>query len=105
MRKMMIFVSVLLALFQLYSMAATGRRDKAPTAASVVAAAPRAMLAVAAASSAPQMAAVTASAPTPKSCYRQYQAKFQQCGAADRACHLNAADQWDLCEATGVWPN
>lgn len=43
MRKMMIFVSVLLALFQLYSMAATGRRDKAPTAASVVAAAPRAM--------------------------------------------------------------
>ncbi|MGL4303202.1 MAG: hypothetical protein ACRCS5_10930 [Sphingomonas sp.] len=100
----MIFVSVLLALFQIYSMAATGRRDKAPTAASVVAAAPRAVLAVAAAST-PPMAAVAASAPPPKSCYRQYQAKFQHCGPADRACHLNTADQWDLCEATGVWPN
>lgn len=104
MRKIMIFVSVLLALFQMYSMVATGGRDKAPTAASVVAVAPRAVLAAASAPNAPQMAPIVGSASPPQSCYRQYQTKFQQCRAGDEACHLNAADQWDLCEATGLWP-
>ncbi|MDE8431621.1 hypothetical protein PCJ44_28945, partial [Klebsiella pneumoniae] len=67
MRKIMIFVSVLLALFQMYSMVATGGRDKAPTAASVVAVAPRAVLAAASAPNAPQMAPIVASASPPQS--------------------------------------
>ncbi len=104
MRKAMICASVLLALFQVWSMVFTHSGARAPSAASVVAAAPRAVLAVAAASTAPSMTEVAAQTPAPKSCYRQYQAKFRQCQTSDQACHVKAADQWDLCEATGLWP-
>ena len=100
----MICVSVMLALFQLWPVVFGQRGGKAPTAAAVVAAAPRAVMAVAAASAAPDLTRAAVSIPAPKSCYRQYQAKFGQCAAGDQACHVKMADQWDLCEAQGMWP-
>ena len=104
MRKAMICVSVMLALFQLWPVVFGRPGGKAPTAAAVAAVAPRAVLAVATASTMPELTPASASAPAPKSCYRQYQAKFAQCPAADQACHVKVADQWDLCEAKGIWP-
>jgi hypothetical protein len=47
-------------------------------------------------------------APPPKaeSCYKRYQREVKQCnGAAVAACRLDSADNWDLCEATGFWPD
>lgn len=39
------------------------------------------------------------------SCYRHYEIAFAACRPGDRACRMGAADQWDLCEATGLWGN
>ena len=100
----MICVSVVLALFQMWPLFFGHRGAAAPSAAAVVAAAPHAVLAVARVSATPQMTPAAMPVPAPKSCYRQYQAKFGQCSAADQACHVKTADQWDLCEATGMWP-
>ncbi len=42
----------------------------------------------------------------PESCYQRYQREVKQCTGADMAgCKLGAADHWDMCEATGFWPN
>ena len=41
----------------------------------------------------------------PESCYKRYQRENRVCsGTAAAACRLKAADSWDLCEATGFWP-
>ncbi len=104
MRKAMICVSVMLALFQVWPVVFGHRGGTAPTAKAVVAAVPRAVMAVATASSAPKIAPAMASEPAPKTCYRQYLVKFAECAAGDQACHVKAADQWDLCDATGMWP-
>ena len=100
----MICVSVVLALFQMWPLVFGHHGTATPSAATVVAVAPHAALAVARASVIPEMTPAAVSVPAPKSCYRQYQAKFGQCSATDQACHVKAADQWDLCEATGMWP-
>jgi hypothetical protein len=42
----------------------------------------------------------------PESCYKRYQREIKQCsGNAAAACKLGAADHWDMCEATGFWPD
>lgn len=104
MRNAMICVSVMLALLQAWPVIFGHRGGIAPTTAPVLAAAPRVTMAVAKASTAPKMMPTVASAPAPKTCYQQYRAKFGQCAAGDRVCHIKIADQWDLCEATGMWP-
>jgi hypothetical protein len=41
----------------------------------------------------------------PLSCYKRYEAAYAACGGAGGgACRMQAADHWDLCEATGFWP-
>ncbi len=41
----------------------------------------------------------------PESCYKRYQREIRQCtGASNAACRLQSADHWDMCEATGFWP-
>ncbi len=104
MRNAMICVSVMLALFQAWPVVFGHRAGIAPTAAPVLAAAPRVTMAVAKASTIPKMVPAVASVPAPKTCYQQYRAKFGHCAAADQVCHIKTADQWDLCEATGMWP-
>ncbi len=37
-------------------------------------------------------------------CYQTYERKFGQCGGGDSACQLKVGDDWDVCEATGLWP-
>jgi hypothetical protein len=104
MRKAMICVSVMLALFQLWPMV-FGRHATSNTAgAAVVAAAPRVVQAVAIAEKVPQMTPASVSVPAPRSCYTRYKAEFQQCRAGDQLCHAKMAEHWDLCEATGMWP-
>lgn len=41
----------------------------------------------------------------PESCYKRYQREVKLCtGATAAACKLGSADHWDMCEATGFWP-
>lgn len=103
MRKLMICASVALAMFQLWPMVfGRARADVAQTVASV---APKTVVAVANGTDLPRIVPVsTAPVPAPRSCYRQYQAHFAACPASDQMCHVKAADDWDLCEATGFWP-
>lgn len=52
------------------------------------------------------VAARPAESRKPESCYQRYQREVKQCAGADMAgCKLGAADHWDMCEATGFWPN
>jgi hypothetical protein len=51
-----------------------------------------------------QPVAVAAPA-APESCYKRYQREIRQCsGTSSAACRLQSADHWDMCEATGFWP-
>lgn len=41
----------------------------------------------------------------PESCYKRFQREVKLCPEAPKGagCKLGVADQWDLCEATGIW--
>ena len=97
---MMICVSVMLAVFLGWPLAFGGgeatvlqpTRAEARTPA-VTAAAPAAV------------ASSAAATPKAESCYKRYQREVRQCtGTASAACRLKSADHWDMCEATGFWP-
>ncbi|MDB5706612.1 MAG: hypothetical protein JWN66_3728 [Sphingomonas bacterium] len=106
MRKAMICVSVMLALLQFWPMVFGQHGEAGATASAAHAEMPRPIPAVAMAKVIPIPAKVsTPGAVAPKSCYKQYQAAFAACSRDDQACHIKTADQWDLCEATGFWPN
>ena len=104
MRKAMIFVTALLALVQLWPTVfghGVGSSAVVPAMA-----APKSVPAVATGRPALLKASVgRPAASAPKSCYRTYQAVFAACSRSDDSCHVRAADQWDLCEATGIWPS
>lgn len=104
MRKAMICISVMLALFQLLPMLYGHRMSTSAAQAAVSQPVSKRMEAVAIADKMPQMTPASVSVPGPKTCYRQYRVKYDRCQAGDRACHAKMADQWDLCEATGMWP-
>lgn len=105
MRKAMICVSFMLLLLQLWPMVFGHRAGEASAAVSAEAHAPKVIAAVATTQAIPVPAAVSVPADgAPKSCYKQYTAVFAACTRDDQACHIKAADQWDLCEATGFWP-
>jgi hypothetical protein len=61
---------------------------------------------------APAIAAVRIAEPAavsvpvkPESCYKRYQRTIRECSGRDAStCRLGAADHWDMCEATGFWP-
>jgi hypothetical protein len=105
MRRAMICVSVMLALFLVWPMIFGQHGEGAAAAATATREAPKPIPAVAVAAVIPIPAKVSLPAAiAPKSCYKRYQAAFQKCARGDQACSINAADQWDLCEATGFWP-
>lgn len=102
MRKWMIFATILLAMFQLWPMV-FGHNSNSQASASM----PPAHLAPAVATATMTPIKIAASKPAgpPQSCYGHYRALYSACTAGDRACHLRAADEWDLCEAKGTWTN
>ena len=102
MRKWMICASFMLAMMQLWPMV-FGHKTDGQASASM--AAPRLVPAVATAGAVPIKVAVSIPAGPPQSCYTHYRAVYSACTPGDRACHLHAADAWDLCEATGTWPH
>lgn len=102
----MICVSVMLAVFLGWPLAFGGgnhvtletARAEARTV-SVVAPGGEARLIPAVAQSVPAVSA------QPESCYKRYQREIRQCaGTGSAACRLQSADHWDMCEATGFWP-
>ncbi len=102
MRKWMICASVVLAVFQLWPMM-FGHKANGGVAASM--ATPHLVAAVASTTVAPIKVAAVRPVGPPQSCYTHYRAVYSACAVGDRACHLHAADAWDLCEATGTWAN
>ena len=99
----MICVSVMLAVFLGWPLAFGGgtatvlQPTRAEAAVAVVAPASTAVAQTA--------AALTPSAPKAESCYKRYQREVRQCsGGSSAACRLQSADHWDMCEATGFWP-
>jgi hypothetical protein len=96
----MICLSVMLALFLGWPLAFGG--DRSPRLETARAEA----VTVAVAAPAKLTPAVATAEPVkPESCYKRYQRENRLCtGNAAAACRLKAADSWDLCEATGFWP-
>lgn len=37
-------------------------------------------------------------------CYQRYERAYNACRPGDGACRLQMGDNWDVCEATGFWP-
>ena len=100
----MILVSLMLAIYLGWPLAFGGKQRglETPAEARGVVAAP---VSVAKPSRPVVMAKLTAPA-RPESCYKRYQREVKLCaGATAAACKLGAADHWDMCEATGFWPN
>lgn len=109
MRKAMICVSVLLALFHLWPIVFSPRvpptaAQGARPAALATQVMPTQIGVVAMVDQPPPMAPAAATVAVPKSCYRQYRMTVDRCPAGDRSCQARTADQWDLCEARGMWP-
>ncbi|WHU03887.1 MULTISPECIES: hypothetical protein [unclassified Sphingomonas] len=103
MRNAMILVSVMLAIYLGWPLAFGGKQRglETPAEARGVAAAP-----VSAIKHKP--VALAAAAPArPESCYKRYQREVKLCigESTAAACKLGAADHWDMCEATGFWPD
>ncbi|MDG2532878.1 hypothetical protein P6144_04415 [Sphingomonas sp. HITSZ_GF] len=101
----MILVSVMLAIYLGWPLAFGGKQRglETPAEARSVAAAPVSTKAVKPASRA---AVSTPASARPESCYKRYQREVKQCSGetTGAACKLGAADHWDMCEATGFWP-
>ena len=105
MRKAMICVSVMLVLLQVWPMLFGHRAGEASAAISAEAEVPRVVAAVATTKAIPVSAAVSVPGDgAPMGCYKHYTTVFAACSRDDQACHIKAADQWDVCEATGFWP-
>ena len=105
MRKAMICVSMMLVLLQVWPMLFGHRAGEASAAISAEAEVPRVIAAVATTRAIPVPAAVSVPGDgAPVGCYKRYKAVFAACSTDDKACRIKAADQWDLCEATGFWP-
>ncbi|MFZ5747785.1 MAG: hypothetical protein ACOY45_09020 [Pseudomonadota bacterium] len=104
MRNAMICASVMLAVFLGWPLA-FGDGGKAnleagkAEARAVAETAPQKVAAAVPAASAPVAAA------QPESCYKRYQRTVKQCVPSDPACRQRASDEWDMCEATGFWPD
>lgn len=102
----MILVSIMLAIYLGWPLAFVGKQRglETPAEARGVAAAPVSRpkhVRTAALASPPRAAPIR-----PESCYKRYQREIRLCsGATAAACKLGTADHWDMCEATGFWPN
>jgi hypothetical protein len=102
MRTWMICASIVLAALQLWPIVCGHNSNSAASASTP---SPQLVAAVATSSAAPIKVAASKPAGPPQSCYTHYRAVYSACVVGDRACHLRAADAWDLCEATGTWAN
>lgn len=111
MRRAMICVSFMLAILQLWPMVfgqksggAANAAQSEPRFVAAAQAAPRSVAAVARRDMTPiPVKARATDAPMP-SCYHLYEKAFARCGPGGAACQLKAGDAWDVCEATGFWP-
>lgn len=109
MRRAMICVSVMLAILQLWPMVFGQSHvsvESAAQASKPTLVASRETVPAVATQPAPAVKyAAQVSEPKPQlSCYRRYQAVYAACSSNDGSCRMKAADNWDLCEATGLWP-
>ena len=103
MRNAMICVSMMLAVFLGWPLAFGS--GGTPTLQQSRAEASAILAPVAAAEVKPVQVAAAAVPAKPESCYKRYQREIRQCtGGSGAACRLGAADHWDMCEATGFWP-
>lgn len=100
----MILVSLMLAVYLGWPLAFGGKQRglETPAEARGVVAAP-----VSTKYAKPKALAAVSAPTRPESCYKRYQREVKLCTGETTAaaCKLGAADHWDMCEATGFWPN
>lgn len=113
MRNAMICASVMLAMFLGWPLAFGGGHE-APRLAREVASIPLPAPADRERTGdAPRLLPAGISAPSgdvvrrPESCYSRFRRQNRSCSVAPSgaSCRLKVADQWDICEATGFWPD
>lgn len=104
----MICVSIMLAMLQIWPM--VFGKDSLPTAAMAAnllhratASAPRPKLAYNEAAYVPAKVNAAPKLSMQETCYQHYRRAFKACDVNSQSCHLDVADRWDLCEATGSW--
>lgn len=100
MRRVVICASLLLAMVQMWPLVFGGSGDGASQGPRFVPAAHAAVRPLAStASGAVQFAQY--GMPT---CHQRYARAYARCEASAAGCQLRASDNWDVCEATGFWP-
>ena len=105
MRRAMICVSVMLALFQIWPTIFGQRGAGALAAETALPSAPKPSSVAAAVKAIPIPArASNLGSAAPRSCEAQYQAALRRCDATDKSCRIKTIDQSDVCDATGFWP-
>lgn len=106
----MICVSVMLAIFLAWPMVFGSEKTSAVRAASGGGAIATAAVAPVSAAGTAQLVRTSvkpASVPVAKvleSCFKRYEREYARCSATNSSCRMTVADRWDLCEATGFWP-
>ena len=97
----MICVSFMLAIVQLWPLVFSGSGSKNPIAQA------RFMPAAQAAAKPVTLTVPNRVRPAPSgmpTCYQRYERAYASCGVGKAGCQLRAGDNWDICEATGFWP-
>lgn len=105
MRRAMICVSFMLAVIQLWPLAFGGWGSSNPVAEARLVPAAHAASATKAAVKAVAVPVRKRAAPAGMpTCYQRYERAYASCGGGNAGCQLRAGDNWDVCEATGFWP-
>ncbi|HEX8413405.1 MAG TPA: hypothetical protein VF637_05900 [Sphingomicrobium sp.] len=105
MRRVIICVSFMLAILQLWPVV-FGQSAGAGAASAAAVVTPKPGAGVSQLSVKPVTnIAIGSKSPSLPTCFETYGRRFAQCSGNDSACQLRVIDHWDVCEATGLWPD
>ena len=101
MRRAMICVSFMLAIVQVWPLIFSGSGAKNPIAQARFVPGAQAAVKPVAMKIPTRVRPAQSGMPT---CYQRYERAYASCGGGNARCQLRAGDNWDVCEATGFWP-
>lgn len=101
MRRAMICASFMLAIVQLWPLIFGGWGNDNPVATARLVPAAQAATRPLPVKVPARIKAARSDLPT---CYQRYERAYATCGGGNADCQLRAGDNWDVCEATGFWP-
>ena len=105
MRRVIICVSFMLAIFQLWPVVFGQSAGAAAAAAAAPVVAHKSGAAISQVATKPLTTnVISGTKPSMPTCFETYGRRFAQCSGNDASCQLRVIDHWDVCEATGLWP-